>query len=196
MTSPRQIAANRANARMSTGPRTPSGVARSRLNALRHGAFAELAVVPQLGETLTGWMDFRDAVVRDLGPVGPVEQALARRAAHLLWRLQRVAAIDAASGLIAADLPPDPAVVSSVARSVVRGADRIRPVEGWTRHAAGVPAAGARHGGAGVRRHPDAPDRDTSAARPGPGGPPRADPGGATGGAAAERPVGRAEGGW
>jgi hypothetical protein len=112
MSTPRQIEANRRNARRSTGPRTPAGISRSRLNALRHGAFAELAVVPQLGETAEAWASFRDAVVHDLGPVGPVEQALAGRAAHLLWRLQRVAAIDAAAGTIAADLPPDPAAVT------------------------------------------------------------------------------------
>jgi hypothetical protein len=57
-------------------------------------------------------MGFRDGIVRDLDPVGPVEQALACRAAHLLWRLQRVATIDASAGAIAADLPPDPATVT------------------------------------------------------------------------------------
>jgi hypothetical protein len=112
MVSSRQIAANRANALRSTGPRSPAGKDRSKLNALRHGAFAELAVVPQLGETAGAWAAFRDAVVADLGPAGPVEAALAGRAAHLLWRLQRVAAIDAATALIATALPPDPATVT------------------------------------------------------------------------------------
>ena len=37
MTSERKIAANRGNARASTGPKTPSGRARSGGNALRHG---------------------------------------------------------------------------------------------------------------------------------------------------------------
>jgi hypothetical protein len=51
MPSPRRLAANRLNALKSTGPRTPAGKERSKWTALRHGAFAELAVVPQLGET-------------------------------------------------------------------------------------------------------------------------------------------------
>ena len=37
MASTRQVAANRRNAKRSTGPRTQSGKSRSRANALRHG---------------------------------------------------------------------------------------------------------------------------------------------------------------
>jgi hypothetical protein len=111
MTSLRQIAANRTNARKSTGPRTQAGISRSKLNALRHGAFAELSVIPQLGETAEAWAVFRDAVFRDLEPVGAVQMALAGRAAHLLWQLQRLAMIEAAAGQIATELPPDPAAV-------------------------------------------------------------------------------------
>ena len=43
MASEKQIAANRRNARNSTGPRTEQGKARSRMNALRHG-FASTTV--------------------------------------------------------------------------------------------------------------------------------------------------------
>lgn len=41
-----QIAANRANARKSTGPRSAQGKAASRWNALKHGMDAETAVLP------------------------------------------------------------------------------------------------------------------------------------------------------
>ena len=44
MASPRQIAANRLNARKSTGPRTLAGNRRSRRNALRHGLTAETLI--------------------------------------------------------------------------------------------------------------------------------------------------------
>ena len=47
--SPRQVsdrrrAANRANAKKSTGPRTPGGKARSRLNGLKHGPTASVGI--------------------------------------------------------------------------------------------------------------------------------------------------------
>jgi hypothetical protein len=45
MASDRQIAANRANARRSTGPKTNAGKALSRMNALRHGLTAHKLLV-------------------------------------------------------------------------------------------------------------------------------------------------------
>lgn len=40
MASERQIVANRKNSLLATGPKTPGGKAKSRLNALRHGGYA------------------------------------------------------------------------------------------------------------------------------------------------------------
>jgi hypothetical protein len=48
MTSPRQTAANRANARRSTGPRTAAGRARSSRNATRHGLSVSALADPRL----------------------------------------------------------------------------------------------------------------------------------------------------
>jgi hypothetical protein len=50
MTSPRQIVANRRNARLSTGPVTDEGKQRTRCNALRHGLTAE-TVIKSLEDT-------------------------------------------------------------------------------------------------------------------------------------------------
>ncbi len=48
MTSPRRIRANRANARLSSGPKSPAGKTRSARNAFRHGFNVPVALVPDL----------------------------------------------------------------------------------------------------------------------------------------------------
>lgn len=90
----RRAATNRANAQLSTGPRTAKGLARSSSNALVHGLSARSVVIR--GESAERWEEFRDATVNDLAPVGHVEAQLAARAAELLWRLQRAGAAEAA----------------------------------------------------------------------------------------------------
>src|SRR5690349_8436328 len=47
MASEKQIAANRRNARRSTGPRTPAGKVRAALNALTHGLTTQAADLSQ-----------------------------------------------------------------------------------------------------------------------------------------------------
>lgn len=88
MTTNRQLQANRQNARRSTGPRTGAGKAIVRLNAVRHGLRAAAVVVPGF-ESPAEWEAFRAGVVESLEPVGALAEALADRAAGLLWRLKR-----------------------------------------------------------------------------------------------------------
>lgn len=77
------------------GPKTAAGKARIGLNALTHGISSARLVVP--GESATEWEGSRQAMVDALAPVGPVERALAERAATAVWRLRRVAAYEAAA---------------------------------------------------------------------------------------------------
>jgi hypothetical protein len=96
MASLRQIAANRLNARKSTGPRTRDGKARSRRNALRHGLTAETIV--DVLESADDYRKFHKQVIRAVQPRSFVERELTFRLVSLLWRLRRATAIE--SGLL------------------------------------------------------------------------------------------------
>ncbi|MBX9625098.1 MAG: hypothetical protein K2X82_14930, partial [Gemmataceae bacterium] len=110
MTTLARVEANRANAKLSTGPRTPAGKAAAARNAVRHGLLSAAPVVA--GEDPAAWDRHRDEVVTSLAPVGAAEEQLAGRAALLLWRLARAARFEAAAvsaGLDDALLPRPPA---------------------------------------------------------------------------------------
>jgi hypothetical protein len=89
MASDKQREANRQNALKSTGPTTSAGKARSSRNALHHGAFSTLPVVPGL-ERNEDWEAHRAGIFTSLIPVGVLEEALAVRVAICLWRLNRI----------------------------------------------------------------------------------------------------------
>jgi len=93
ITTDRQLAANRQNALLSTGPTTPAGKAVSRWNALRHGLRAELVVLPD--ENLEDYGAFRQALVGELQPGGEMEAILADRIISTAWRLQRLGRVEA-----------------------------------------------------------------------------------------------------
>jgi hypothetical protein len=89
VSSPARIEANRRNALRSTGPTTPGGKARSSKNALRHGVYSFLPVVPGM-EWNEDWEIHRTGILKSLAPEGTLEEALAERVALCLWRLNRV----------------------------------------------------------------------------------------------------------
>src|SRR5579872_2571094 len=93
MSSFRQIAANRRNAQLSTGPVTEEGKRRSRQNAVRHGPTAE-TVIDSL-EDARDYAAFEMAVTTDFDAQTAVERELVLRLASLLWRLRRASAIEA-----------------------------------------------------------------------------------------------------
>ena len=76
MTSARQIVANRANARRSTGPRTEVGREIAKLNAVKHGGLSPLPVLPAL-ETPDAWEAHLAGTLASLAPVGHLETVLA-----------------------------------------------------------------------------------------------------------------------
>jgi hypothetical protein len=94
MTSERQRTANRANARRSTGPRTPNGKMAVRLNALGHGLFARDVVLPE--EDADAFEDLWNQVRANLSPVGPIEEFLVDCVVNAMWRLRRSARAETA----------------------------------------------------------------------------------------------------
>ena len=95
MTSERQIAANRLNARLSKGPRTVEGRAISRHNALKHGLTARSLIIE--GEHAKRLEALRDELLETYSPQGVVEEHLVDMMAGLLWRLRRVPLLEAAA---------------------------------------------------------------------------------------------------
>ena len=92
--SPEQLAANRRNARLSCGPKTAEGKARSRRNGLKHGLTGEGLVV--LDEDRAAVAERFEAFEADLRPSNDVARFLARRAALLSVRMDRSAREEAA----------------------------------------------------------------------------------------------------
>jgi len=94
MATDKQIAANRRNALMSTGPRSLSGKARSGQNALKHGLTAARALLP--GESEEEFRQLRGATFGTMSPEGAFENQLLEHAIELMWRLRRIPAFEIA----------------------------------------------------------------------------------------------------
>jgi hypothetical protein len=93
MASKAQIAANRRNARRSTGPQSAEGKAQSRGNALRHGLTADEITV--FDEDPAAYDHFADGLRRALAPADEYETMLVERIAAHAWRMQRAARLEA-----------------------------------------------------------------------------------------------------
>jgi hypothetical protein len=83
-----QIAANRRNARKSTGPKTAEGKAAASRNSLKHGLHAKDFVCEH--EQSASYKDFAAALYADLAPADSVEEQLVDRIVTCTWRLQRM----------------------------------------------------------------------------------------------------------
>lgn len=95
MSSQRRQEANEANARLSTGPQTPEGKARSSQNARKHGLSAREVVIAK--DELEEFEDFLAAYQDDLQPQGMVEQGLFNQLVLAAWNLQRISRLEAKS---------------------------------------------------------------------------------------------------
>jgi hypothetical protein len=89
---PEKIAANRANAQKSTGPKTPFGRAHSKMNALKNSLLLRDTTVQgmYIKENDRELAALRRDLYQDLQPVGRLEEVLVDLIVTTLWRSHRV----------------------------------------------------------------------------------------------------------
>lgn len=92
MLTEKQLAANRRNAQLSTGPRTDEGKRCSSQNACRHNLTGQITAMTD--EDRAAHDQFCAALIRDMAPAGALENQLAQRIATDSWRLNRISAIE------------------------------------------------------------------------------------------------------
>lgn len=93
MTSEARQTANAANARHSTGPRTPAGKAHSSQNARKHGLSAKDVVIA--AEDREEFDELLAALQADIRPQGALQQVLFDELVACAWNLRRVRRMEA-----------------------------------------------------------------------------------------------------
>jgi hypothetical protein len=95
-----QIDANRENTKLSSGPQTAQGKAKSSRNNAKFGLFAiDNGVQPQEQED---YESFSTALRITLAPAGPVEEVTAAEFVRNAWRLRRCAMAEETLGVLVA----------------------------------------------------------------------------------------------
>jgi len=102
MTSKKQIAANRNNAKKSTGPKTQQGKAVSSKNATKHGLLSQHLLLPD--ECELQLEQFHSQLIEQLSPANQLESLLAERIIATAWRLRRIQRIE--TEMMTNDLQP------------------------------------------------------------------------------------------
>ena len=92
LTKEERAAINRENSKKSTGPRTPEGKARSRMNARRHGLTGQLLIFEE-GERKQYNRFARDQR-QTWEPVGPLEDHLIQQIIDTSWILRRADSLE------------------------------------------------------------------------------------------------------
>lgn len=93
MATEKQIAANRENAKASTGPITAGGLKRSSKNAVKHSLTASDVTI--FDETAGDFEALRDGYVKAWQPDDAIEMRLVEQMAFAAWKLNRAHRIEA-----------------------------------------------------------------------------------------------------
>lgn len=93
-TSEAQIAANQANAQLSTGPVSDAGKANTRLNALKTGLTGHTVLLPS--DDADQYARLIESFRTEYNPKGDAEIRLVQTIADTTWRLQRIPGLESA----------------------------------------------------------------------------------------------------
>ena len=88
-----QLEANRANAQLSTGPRTEEGKARAALNSRKHGLSAAHLFIPDADRE--AFESMQANFLEDLSPQGELELTLFDTLLHANWNIRRCRIVEA-----------------------------------------------------------------------------------------------------
>ena len=95
MTTQKQIKANQANSKKSTGAITTNGKLTVAGNAIKHGLFAQRLILTD--ENLDEYAQLIDGLISSLNPVGTLEQLLVEKIAVATWKQLRLTKAESAS---------------------------------------------------------------------------------------------------
>ena len=93
MSSPEQLAANRKNAQLSTGPTSPEGKVKISHNAVKTGLTGRTVLLPS--DDVAAYQAHVERIFNEYGPVTDEEKRLAHCVADTLWRLERIPVLEA-----------------------------------------------------------------------------------------------------
>jgi hypothetical protein len=113
MATSKQIAARIANGKLSGGPKTAAGKAKSSRNALKFGFFSRSPLIP--GEDVAEWDQFHQKLLESLAPANQAQELIVERIIDSAWRLRRFPALEA--GIFTVNLRQDEASVVERAAS-------------------------------------------------------------------------------
>ena len=87
-----RLAANRASAQASTGPKTPSGKAKVAQNAVKTALTGRTVLLPF--DDVTAYQSLLDEYLKEFSPVGPIERGLVQSLVDTCWRLDRIPGLE------------------------------------------------------------------------------------------------------
>jgi hypothetical protein len=92
MSSQLKIEANRRNAQLSTGPKTPEGKAKVATNSCTHGLCSRNAILPE--EDPADFYALLDGLIEEFQPATAREESHVRELASAEWRLRRIVRLE------------------------------------------------------------------------------------------------------